>query len=156
MAGERYRIRRGGFRTRGEAHKALNRLRLPDRSGRRVTTVGQWLTVWSETRLRLRHSTARSYRSIIEHYLLPYLAKVPLAELDYKKVAAMFRSVIKTGGVAGRPLAAATLHRIQATLSAALNAARREGLIATNPARQVRLPRSRRPQARWNWKSGPI
>jgi integrase len=59
----------------------------------------------------------------------------------------MFRAIIKTGGVAGRPLAAATLHRIHATLSAALNAARREGLIAANPARQVRLPRTRRPQA---------
>jgi len=91
VAGERYRIRRGGFRTQGEVRKALNRLRFPDRSGRRVVTVGQWLTAWSETRLRLRHSTARGYRSIIEHYPLPHLGKVPLADLDYKVVAGMFR-----------------------------------------------------------------
>jgi integrase len=125
----------------------LNRLRLPDRSGRQVATVGQWLTVWSETRLRLRHSTSRSYRSIIEHYLIPHLGKVPLVQLDHKAVAAMFRAIIKRGGVSGRPLTAATLHRIHSTLSAALNRARREGLIAGNPARLVRLPRSRRPQA---------
>ena len=147
MAGERYRIRRGGFRTQGEVRKALNRLRFPDRSGRRVVTVGQWLTAWSETRLRLRHSTARGYRSIIEHYPLPHLGKVPLADLDYKVVAGMFRAIIRTGGVSGRSLSAATLHRIHATLSAALNAARREGLIASNAAGQVRLPRTRRPQA---------
>jgi integrase len=147
VEGRRLRIRRGGFRTRGEAKAALNRLRLPDRSGRRVATVGQWLTVWSETRLRLRHSTSRSYRSIIEHYLVPYLGKVPLAELDHKVVAATFRAIIKRGGVSGRPLTAATLHRIHSTFSAALNRARRKGLIAGNPARLVRLPRSRRPQA---------
>ena len=103
--------------------------------------------VWSKTRLRLRDSTSRGYRSIIEHYLIPHLGKVPLAELDHKAVAAMFRAIIKVGGVSGRPLSAASLHRIQATLSAALNAARREGLIRSNPARQVRLPRSRRPSA---------
>ena len=120
---------------------------MPGRYGLRATTVGQWLTIWSETRLRLRYSTSRSYRSIIEHYLLPHLGKLPLAELDHKRVATMFRAIIKCGGVSGRPLTAATLHRIHSTLSAALNRARREGLIAGNPARLVRLPRSRRPQA---------
>lgn len=106
VEGCRLRIRRGGFRTRSEAKAALNRLRLPDQSGCRVATVGQWLTVWSETRLRLRHSTSRSYRSIIEHYLIPHLGRVPLAELDHKAVAAMFRAIIKSGGVSGRPLTA--------------------------------------------------
>ena len=125
----------------------MNRLRMPGRSGKQAATVGQWLTVWQETRLRLRDSTSRGYRSIIEHYLIPHLGKVPLARLDYKAVARMFRAIIKSGGVAGRSLSASTLHRIQATLSAALNAARREGLIGSNPSRQVRLPRSRRPSA---------
>jgi integrase len=43
--------------------------------------------------------------------------------------------------------APSTLHRIRATLRAALNAAIREGLLQDNPARHVELPTPRRPQA---------
>ncbi|MEV8504588.1 site-specific integrase [Actinoplanes sp. NPDC051475] len=39
------------------------------------------------------------------------------------------------------------MHRIRATLRAALNAAIRDGLITDNPARRVELPTSRRPHA---------
>ena len=39
------------------------------------------------------------------------------------------------------------MHRIRATLRAALNAAIRDGLIRDNPARFVELPTPRRPQA---------
>jgi hypothetical protein len=40
-----------------------------------VVTVGQWLTLWSESRIRLRVTTKRSYRSLIEHYLVPHLGR---------------------------------------------------------------------------------
>ncbi|MEV7042526.1 site-specific integrase [Amycolatopsis sp. NPDC051061] len=59
----------------------------------------------------------------------------------------MFTAIIRTHGVAGRPVTAGTLQRIQATLRAALNAAVRRGLIDRNPARYVELPRGRRPHA---------
>lgn len=45
----------------------------------------------------------------------------------------------------GNPIAAATLHRIRATVRAALNAAVREGLLTDNPARRLELPPARRP-----------
>src|SRR5437762_2332589 len=48
------------------------------------------------------------------------------------------------GRAAGTP---GTLHRIRATLRAALNAAVREGLRPDNPARHVELPGPRRPHA---------
>ncbi|MTD52386.1 hypothetical protein [Amycolatopsis pithecellobii] len=57
----------------------------------------------------------------------------------------MFTTLIRTQGVAGHPLSAGTLRRIQATLRAALNAAVRRGLIDRNPARYVELPPGRRP-----------
>ena len=47
----------------------------------------------------------------------------------------------------GSPVTAATLHRIRATLRAALNTAIRRGLIADNPASRAELPRARRPRA---------
>lgn len=119
-------------------------MRVPGREARDVVTVGQWLTVWSQSRIRLRANTRRSYRSLIEHYLLPHLGRVPLAELSYRDVKRMLLALILKGGVAGRALSPESLHRIQSCLSTALRAAVREGLIASNAARQVRLPRSKR------------
>jgi integrase len=142
--GRRERIRRGGYATRGEAGRALKGMRLPRNGVRGAVTVGQWLTLWSESRIRLRVNTKRSYRSLIEHYLLPHLGRIPLAELSYRDVKKMLLTLILRGGVAGRELSPESLHRIQSCLSAALRAAMREGLIATNPARQVRLPHSKR------------
>jgi hypothetical protein len=47
----------------------------------------------------------------------------------------------------GRPLTPASLHRIRATLGAALNAAMREGLLRDSPAHHVELRIGRRPPA---------
>jgi integrase len=47
----------------------------------------------------------------------------------------------------GDPIASATLDRIRATLRSSLNAAVRDGLIAVNPAKGVRLLDTRRPHA---------
>lgn len=59
----------------------------------------------------------------------------------------MFRTLVATDTGRGRPPTAGTLHRIRATLRAALNAAVREGLRSDNPARHVELPGPRRPHA---------
>jgi len=143
--GRRERIRRGGYPTRDEAGQALDRLRAPGGGvlcG--VVTVGQWLTHWCEARIRLRENTRRSYRGLIEHYLVPHLGRVPLAELSFHDVKRMLVALILHGGVAGRKLSPQSLERVQSCLSAALRAAVREGLITTNVARLVRLPRSKR------------
>ena len=47
----------------------------------------------------------------------------------------------------GGPLTPASLHRIRATLRAALNAAIHQGVLRDNPARHVELPTPRRPPA---------
>ncbi len=52
----------------------------------------------------------------------------------------MFIQIAVAEGMAGRPVSAATLHRIYATLRAALNEAVRRGLIRSNPAVGVELP----------------
>jgi hypothetical protein len=77
----------------------------------------------------------------------------------------MFTAVIRGETVLGPPVSAATLHRIHATLRAALNGAVRAGLIAVSPGRYPELPRAARswPQAwtpalteHWHdgWRSG--
>jgi integrase len=63
----------------------------------------------------------------------------------------MFSTIQRQHAAAGRPVSAATLVRIRATLRSALNAAVREQLITDNPARWVQLPQVRRPHpVIWN------
>jgi len=58
----------------------------------------------------------------------------------------MFATLAATDTRYGRPPTPATLHRIRATLRAALNAAIRDGLLRDNPARFIELPTPRLPQ----------
>ena len=97
--------------------------------------------------MSLRASTARSYAAHVRGYLVPYLGGIPLAALTPGDVQAMFTAVIRDETALGRPVSAATLHRIHATLRAALNGAVRAGLIAVNPGRFPELPRTARPRA---------
>jgi integrase len=72
---------------------------------------------------------------------------VLLADLSVGQVQAMFTAITRQHQALGAPMSAATLHRIRATLRAALNAAIRRGLISDNPATRVELPGARRPRA---------
>jgi integrase len=94
----------------------------------------------------LRASTARSYGAHIRGYLVPYLGGIPLAALAAGDVQAMFTAVIRDEAALGRPVSAATLHRIHARLRAALNGAVRAGLIGVNPGRFPELPKAVRPR----------
>ena len=58
----------------------------------------------------------------------------------------MFTAITRDETALGRPVSAATLHRIHATLRAALNGAVRAGLITVNPGRWPELPRAARPR----------
>src|SRR5207237_3107908 len=106
---------------------------------------GEWLGRWLASRVSLRASTARSYAAHVRGYLVPYLGGIPLGALTAGDVQAMFTAIIRDETVLGRPVSAATLHRIHATLRAALNGAVRAGLITVNTLRWLDLPRAARP-----------
>lgn len=147
--GKRRQLRRGGFASRKAAVAAREFLRNPTDVGRavEVVTVGQWLRVWLDSREGLSPGTMRNYHLHMRRYLVPFLGQVRLRELTEARVQAMFTSIIRTDAEWGTPHAPATLHRVHATLRAALNAAHRRGLITANPARYVELPAERRPHA---------
>jgi len=88
-----------------------------------------------------------SYQHHVDAYLVPHLGRLQLDELSGRHMAAMFRAIVAVDTGRGRPPTPGTLHRIRATLRAALNAAVREGLRTDNPARHVELPGPRRPHA---------
>jgi integrase len=85
------------------------------------------------------------YRSHVRMYLVPYLGRIPLTALTPADIRAMATAISRQHAAAGRPISAATLAGIRATLRTALNAAIREGLLGDNPARWVELPKARRP-----------
>jgi integrase len=146
-AGQRRRVRRGGFATQAAAAAGLEALAFPAAGPEPGLSTGEWLGRWLESRVSLRASTARIYAAHVRGYLIPYLGDNPLTALTAGDVQAMFTAVIRDETVLGRPVSAATLHRIHATLRAALNGAVRAGLITVNPGRFPELPRAARPRA---------
>jgi hypothetical protein len=82
-SGARRRLRRGGYRTRAEAYRALTGLRPPHPADphRALLTTGQSLQHWLATRLRPRAATLRSYHQHIHQHLIPHLGGILLREL---------------------------------------------------------------------------
>jgi integrase len=145
-AGGRRRVRRGGFATRAAAVAALEALSRPAAAAAAGMRTGEWLERWLAARVSLRASTSRGYAAHVGGYLVPYLGGIPLAELSPADVQGMFTAIICGDAALGRPVSAATLRRIHATLRAALNAAVRAGLITSNPGRWPELPPAVRPR----------
>lgn len=170
--GRRKRARRGGFATRREAEAALTDLL--DRVNKRThvdagrQTVGAYLEQWLAGKAALRSTTARSYREHLDLYLLPTLGHLRLTDLNETDVDAMYAAMRLLGKPGApitsnpelmailaarkstdppRPLSAARLRRIHATLRSALNTAVKRRLIAYNPALHVELATGTRPRA---------
>jgi hypothetical protein len=80
--------------------------------------------------------------------LVPYLGGIPLAALTPWDVQGMFTAIARDERALGRPVGAATLKRIHATLRAALNGAVRAGLIPSPARAGSRSCRRRRGRGR--------
>lgn len=150
----------------GQSAPTVEQVRRMLHLGRDLTTrptTAEWLTEWLASRKTLEDTTARSYASHLNLYLLPHLGEVRLDKLRVGHITAMFDAVVERNEtitthrtsqderkrelVKGmRTIAPATMHRIRATLRAALNAAIRQRLIDYNPAAHVELPPARRPK----------
>ena len=114
-------------------------------------STGEWLSRWLASRMSLRASTVRSYAAHVRGYLVPYLGGIPLAALTVGDVQAMFTAIIRDETVLGRPVSAATLHWIHATLRAALNGSADDVL----PQRSGRHPGQCQKKARWKQARSP-
>lgn len=92
-------------------------------------------------------STARSYRAHLELYLLPALGDIVLRELTPRHISGLFRELETAQDDRPRPMSAATMRRVYATLRSALNAAVRQQKIDRNPALMIDLASGARPKA---------
>ncbi|MET9344917.1 tyrosine-type recombinase/integrase [Nonomuraea sp. NPDC003804] len=139
--------RRGGFATAEQARQAGREVIAADRNDVAVGgyTLARWLRRWLDMQPHLRPSTREAYADHVRLYLIPYLGRIELAELASCDIARMFAVLARRRNRYGQLIASSTLPRIRATLRTALNAAVREGLLASNPARMIRLPAPRQP-----------
>src|SRR5436305_10687436 len=145
--GRRARVRRGGYASLAHAERARQAfLALPDAAATgRAWTVRRFLEQWlSAMPQQVRPTTMRGYRDHVGNYLIPLLGHIRLASLRTAQVQAAFRIISSGRTRSGRLVASATLERIRATLRSALSEAARQGLIDSNPAARVRLPKPTR------------
>lgn len=107
---------------------------------------GEYLKRWLAGRRALRPATVRSYEGHIRRYLGPHLGHIALKVLSAVEINTMYDELLRQARLSN-----ATVHRINATLMSALNAAVRAGLIEKNPAALVELPpASRVHQTTWS------
>lgn len=104
-------------------------LAMPD--GR--TTVGAFLTEWM-SQADVRPSTLASYSAKMRTHVIPAIGGIPLGRLTPIDVGRVLREAHSRG------LAPRTLAQTRAILRAALNDARRMGLITRNAAALAELP----------------
>jgi hypothetical protein len=78
-------------------------------------------------------ASLRSCTDHVQRHLIPFLGRIRLTDLTGRDVAEMFAVLSEVPARHGRVLTPSSLHRIRATLRAALNAAIRDGAAAGQP-----------------------
>jgi integrase len=102
--------------------------------------VGPYLHQWLDevARPRVRASTLKSYREIVEGHLVPELGRIPLAKLTPADVQTFLNGKQASG------LSARRVQYLHAVLRRVLVTAERWGLVSRNVAKLVDAPRAAR------------
>jgi len=159
QTGKRRRRERGGFPDQDAAETALAEAIAAVKSGGYVdpskVTVSRFLTDWIDRKAEddLKPTTATSYRSKIDHHLVPRLGSLRVQELDVSRIEDALREIHREGGRDGAPLSRRTVNYCRVVLASALDDAVRRGIIKGNPARLARIPARERDG--WKPRSAP-
>lgn len=148
------------FRTAKEANayraKVENAINTGMYADARGLTVGEYLDLWVNTyTVNLRPNSQRGYRNVIENHIKPRVGDTRLESLTTTAIQGMYNAILATEylpakyrmenglRVLVRPARCYSpkmLRNVHAVLHLALDQARREGLLARNPADDVKLP----------------
>jgi len=136
------------FKTRNDARNHQRQLETDLHTGHYAdpqggkTRLERWITEWHYGRIGLRPSTTARDDSYIRNLILPHLADTALRNLTPATIRSWIRTIHAT-------YAPATVHKAHQILRAALEAAVRDGLLATNPATNTPLPKLEKPEHRY-------
>jgi integrase len=100
----------------------------------------EWVAVYPQTK-RLKRSTAQGYRSIVDNHLVPRLGHLRVDQLDVAAIERYAADLLKDG------VAPATVNRHLNVVSLIVRAARKRGLLRSNPVELVDRPAE--PRRRW-------
>ena len=113
-------------------------------------TVGQWMEVWFENyaKLKVRPSSHQTYRGYLNHHIKPYIGKIPLNKLTSLDLQKLYKKLL-TGGRVDRieskrqpkGLSPKTVRNINQIISSALELAKAQKLILSNPTESCALPK---------------
>lgn len=157
LLGRPERARRGGYPSQAAARRARDEWLATTGEDRtaRSWTVERWLRYWLSSRTSIRPTTKLHYTRDVERILIPHVGRLCLADLDPRRLRAIFTEIAKTTNTKGQPQSASAMQHLRTTLRAALNLAVREGVIANNPARHIEVPSYRKPHAKV-WTDGRV
>ena len=109
-------------------------------------TVAQWLDEWIATYCRdLKPSTIEGYRSKAESRIKPYLGEIQLSALNNVKIQKYYNQLLE-GDKDHVPLSPKSIKNIHGIFHKALKQAHIAGLIPSNPADNVALPKVKKPE----------
>ncbi len=137
----------GGHDTKREAEdalvEALERLRTGMWTDPGRTTVGDFLEQWLEAmEPTVRDNTLRSYREMIEYWVIPRVGTLKLAHLNAAHLRTLQAELLASGRVDGKGgLSAQSVLKCHRTLKHAFKDAVRWGLLPRNPVDLIDAPR---------------
>ncbi len=137
----------GGFTTKkacesalGEALGRVHAGTFAADSGR--LTVAEYAKDWlAAVEPTIRPSTFTSYRSVMDHYVVPRLGTVRLSALTPAQLGRFYAELGASGGKRGGPLSPTTVRYAHTVFGKALQDAVGWGLVARNAARAAKPPR---------------
>ena len=113
-------------------------------------TVGQWMDVWFENyaKIKVRPTSHQTYRGYIDNHIKPNIGKIQLNKLTTLELQKLYKKLLSKGRVErieakGQPkgLSPKTVRNIHQVISSAMDFAKRQKLIAINPADGCALPK---------------
>ena len=137
----------GGFKTENEAKRARDKARVTVANGTYVAParmtleefLGYWIKIHAQT---LRPKTIEGYEGVIKRYINPRLGKMQLIQIRPSHIQRLYTEISEHGGVNGEPLSARTVSYSAAILKKAFGYALDvDGILATNPASKVPVPK---------------
>ena len=113
-------------------------------------TLGQWMDIWFENyaKVKVRPSSHQTYRGYIDNHIKPHIGKIPLNKLSSLELQKFYKKLLGNGRVKRlesksqpKGLSAKTVRNINQVISSALDLAKEQKLIASNPTDACALPK---------------
>ena len=113
-------------------------------------TTGQWMDVWFENcaKIKVRPSSHQTYRGYIDNHIKPNIGDIPLSKLSSLHLQKLYKKLLAGGRVErveakGQPkgLSAKTVRNINQVISSAMDFAKDQKLISSNPTDGCALPK---------------